>query len=67
MLAFVVDVPGWFTDSATALPAQIYIWSDLPELAFQAKTAAAITVLLLLLFVMNGAAIWLRKKFERRW
>jgi phosphate transport system permease protein len=67
MLAFVVDVPSWFTDSATALPAQIYIWSDLPEQAFQAKTAAAIMVLLAVLFAMNGAAIWLRKKFERRW
>lgn len=67
MLAFVVDIPGGFTDPATALPAQIYIWSDLPEQAFQAKTAAAIIVLLLLLFSMNGLAIWLRKRFERRW
>jgi phosphate transport system permease protein len=67
MLAFVVDIPKGFTDSATALPAQIYIWSDLPEQAFQAKTAAAIIVLLTVLFVMNGLAIWLRKRFERRW
>ena len=67
MLAFVVDIPTWFTDSATALPAQIYIWSDLPEFAFQAKTAAAIIVLLCVLFSMNGLAIWLRKRFERRW
>jgi phosphate transport system permease protein len=67
MLAFVVDIPKGLTDAATALPAQIYIWSDLPEQAFQSKTAAAIIVLLILLFVMNGLAIWLRKKFERRW
>ncbi|HIN65129.1 MAG TPA: phosphate ABC transporter permease PstA, partial [Candidatus Obscuribacterales bacterium] len=67
MLAFIVDVPGGFTDPATALPAQIYIWSDLPEQAFQAKTAAAILVLLAFLLIMNGAAIWLRNKFERRW
>jgi phosphate transport system permease protein len=46
---------------------QIYLWSDLPEPAFQYKTAAAILVLLMFLFAMNGAAIWLRKKFERRW
>jgi phosphate transport system permease protein len=39
----------------------------LPEIAFQAKTAAAIIVLLMFLFVMNGAAIFVRKKFERRW
>jgi phosphate transport system permease protein len=67
MIAFIVDVPKSFTEAATVLPVQIYLWSDLPEPAFQYKTAAAIIVLLLFLFVMNGAAIWLRKKFERRW
>jgi phosphate transport system permease protein len=67
MIAFIVDVPKGFTDAATALPVQIFLWSDLPEIAFQAKTAAAIMVLLVFLFLMNGAAIWLRKKFERRW
>ena len=56
-----------FTDPATVLPVQIFLWSDLPEPAFQQKTAAAIVVLLVFLFVMNGMAIWLRKRFERRW
>jgi phosphate transport system permease protein len=67
MVAFIVEVPAGVTDAATVLPVQIYLWSDLPEVAFQSKTAAAIIVLLLFLFVMNGAAIYLRKKFERRW
>ena len=67
MVAFIVDVPGSITEAATVLPVQIYLWSDLPEVAFQSKTAAAIIVLLGFLFVMNGTAIWLRKKFERRW
>jgi phosphate transport system permease protein len=67
MVAFIVEVPTGLTDAATVLPVQIYLWSDLPEIAFQAKTAAAIIVLLVFLFVMNGAAIYLRKKFERRW
>ena len=67
MIAFIVDVPHGFTDAATVLPVQIYLWSDLPEVAFKSKTAAAIIVLLMFLFVMNGAAIWLRKRFERRW
>lgn len=67
MVAFIVDVPSGFTDAATALPIQIYLWSDLPEIAFQSKTAGAIIVLLLFLFVMNAAAILLRKRFERRW
>lgn len=67
MVAFIVEPATSITDAATVLPVQIYLWSDLPEIAFQAKTAAAIMVLLVFLFVMNGAAILLRKRFERRW
>jgi phosphate transport system permease protein len=67
MVAFIVEVPKGITEAATVLPVQIYLWSDLPEIAFQAKTAAAIIVLLAFLFVMNGTAIYLRRRFERRW
>jgi phosphate transport system permease protein len=67
MVAFIVDVPRGFTDAATALPVQIYLWSDLPEIAFQSRTAAAIIVLMTVLFALNGVAIYLRKRFERRW
>lgn len=67
MVAFVVSVPDGFTDQATVLPVQIYIWSTSPERAFLEKSAAAILVLLTFLLLMNGTAIWLRKKLERRW
>ena len=67
MVAFIVEVPTGIADAATVLPVQIYLWSDLPEIAFQAKTAALIMVLLVFLFVMNGTAIYLRRMFERRW
>lgn len=67
MIAFIVDVPQGVTQAATVLPVQIFLWSDLPEIGFQAKTSAAIIVLLLFLFLMNGIAIVLRKRFERRW
>lgn len=67
MVAFIVEPATSITDAATVLPVQIYLWSDLPEIAFQAKTAAAIMVLLVFLFVMNGIAIYLRRRFERRW
>ena len=67
MVAFIVDIPSGINDAATVLPVQIYLWSDLPEIAFQAKTAACIMVLLVFLFVMNSAAIVLRRRFERRW
>ena len=67
MVAFIVDVPHGFTDPATALPVQIYLWADSPERAFTALTSGAIMVLLAFLILMNGAAVVLRKRFERRW
>jgi phosphate transport system permease protein len=67
MVAFIADIPKGFTDAATVLPVQIYLWSDLPELTFKSKTAAAIMVLIAVLFAVNAVAIYLRKRFERRW
>ncbi len=67
MVAFIVDVPTAITDSATVLPVQVFRWSDFPERAFEAKTGAAICVLLGFLVVMNAVAIILRRRFERRW
>jgi phosphate transport system permease protein len=67
MVAFVVDIPGGFVDSATVMPVQIYLWSDAPERAFIERTAAATLVLLGFLVIMNALAVVLRKKFERKW
>lgn len=67
MVAFIVDTPTSITEAATVLPVQVYLWADSPERGFLEKTSAAIMVLLLFLVVMNGLAIWLRQKFERKW
>lgn len=67
MVAFIVDIPSSFTEPATVLPVQIYLWADSPERAFVERTSAAIIVLLLFLIAMNGLAVYLRKRFERRW
>ena len=67
MVAFIVDIPKNLMDPATVLPVQIYLWADLPERAFVERTSAAIMVLLAFMIVMNGLAIILRKRFERRW
>ena len=66
MVAFIVDVPGGIFDSATVLPVQIFLWSDSPERAFTALTAATILVLLAFLTVMNALAIFLRSYFEKK-
>jgi phosphate transport system permease protein len=67
MVAFIVDIPGGFTDPATILPVQIFMWADFPEAGFQQKTSAAILILLVFLIIMNAVAVLLRKRFERRW
>jgi len=67
MVAFIVDIPGSVFDPSAVLPVQIYLWADSPERAFVEKTSAAIMVLLAFLITMNLLAVWLRKKFERRW
>ncbi|MES9834256.1 MAG: phosphate ABC transporter permease PstA [Candidatus Thiodiazotropha sp. LLP2] len=67
MVAFIVDIPGGVMDPSAVLPVQIYLWADSPERAFVERTSAAIMVLLAFLISMNLLAVWLRKKFERRW
>ncbi len=67
MVAFIVDVPNGFTDPATALPVQIFLWADSPERGFVEKTSAAIMVLLAFLIAMNSTAVILRRRLERRW
>jgi phosphate transport system permease protein len=63
---FVSFNPGLLTQY-TVLPILIYQWIRLPQEAFQGLAAAAIIVLLAILISMNGFAIWMRNRFERKW
>jgi phosphate transport system permease protein len=67
MRAFIPAAPDGFSDAATALPVQIYLWSDEVNQGFVEKTSAAIIVLLIFLLSMNAMAIYLRNRFETRW
>lgn len=67
MRAFIAAPPGGIADPATVLPVQIFLWSDEVDRGFVEKTSAAIIVLLLFMLAMNGLAIYLRNRFERRW
>ena len=67
MVAFIVDIPSGPLDPSTALPVQIFLWADSPERAFLEKTSGVILILLSLLITMNVVAVYLRRKFERRW
>lgn len=68
MKSFVAQVPTGPFEQSTALPVQIFLWQG-NELRnfFEARTSAAIIVLLALMLSLNALAIWLRKKYEKRW
>ena len=71
MVAFVKNFPaappeGLF-DPASALPVQVYNWTQRADPAFMERASGAIIVLLVFLLSMNLIAIFLRRKFERRW
>ena len=67
MVAFIADIPKGLTDAATVLPVEVYMWAGRPERAWDARTSSAIIVLLVFMLMMNAVAIFLRRKFERRW
>ena len=67
MNAFITAAPDSMFNPSTALPTQIYIWADSPERGFTSRTSAAIVVLLGFLVTMNAIAIYMRKRFERKW
>jgi phosphate transport system permease protein len=67
MRAFVATPPEGLTSPATVLPMQIFLWSDEIDRGFVERTSAAIIVLLVFLLAMNGLAIYLRNRFEKRW
>jgi phosphate transport system permease protein len=51
----------------SALPIQIFSWISQPQEEFKQLAAAGIVLLLGLLVIMNGAAIYLRNRFENKW
>ena len=66
MRAFVASPPSGFTSPSSVLPVQIFLWSDEIDRGFVERTSAAIVVLLAFLLLMNGLAIYLRNRFEKR-
>ena len=55
------------TASFTALPIQIFAWTQDPDPAFITRAAGAIVVLMVILLLMNSVAIWLRNRYEQKW
>ena len=67
MNAFVASVPATPLDQASALPVQIYLWQGNENRNFfEARTSAAILVLLAFMITLNAIAIYLRSRLEKR-
>jgi len=68
-LMYVPFVPKSVFDSFTVLPIQIYNWVTRPQAGFLINAAAAIIVLMSITFIMNGAAVFLRNRWQKnvRW
>jgi len=65
-LTYVAFLPDSLQSAFSALPIQIFNWISRPQADFRANAAAGIVVLLVLMLLMNGAAIWLRIRLQKR-
>lgn len=65
-LAYVPFVPSTPMDEFTVLPMQIFNWVSRPQKEFLENGAAAIIVLLIITFCMNGIAIYFRNKWQKK-
>ncbi len=65
-LAYVPFAPSGPMDEFTVLPIQIFNWVSRPQHEFVINAAAAIIVLLAITFVMNGIAVYLRYRWQKK-
>jgi phosphate transport system permease protein len=59
--------PDGLDSAFTALPIQIFAWTQDPNQQFVMRAAGAICVLMIILLLMNSVAIWLRNRYEQKW
>ncbi|MDX8376663.1 MAG: phosphate ABC transporter permease PstA [Mariprofundales bacterium] len=67
MMAYIPESPSSITQASTVLPAQIYTWASESIRAYSELTAAGVLVLLIIMLMLNGVAIWLRQRAEQSW
>ena len=65
-LTYITFVPDGIDAPFTALPIQIFNWVSRPQHGFVVNAAAAIVVLLSTMLVLNGGAIFLRNRLQRK-
>jgi len=66
-LAYVPFAPTNPMDEFSVLPIQIFNWISRPQHGFIENAAAAIIILLLITFIMNGIAVYFRNRWQKKW
>lgn len=65
-LAYVAFVPSGPMDQYTVMPMQIFNWISRPQHDFQVNAAAGIIILLCITFLLNGIAVFLRNRWQKK-
>lgn len=65
-LAYVPFAPESPMDEFSVLPIQIFNWISRPQHGFEVNAAAAIIILLLITFIMNGIAVYFRNRWQSK-
>jgi phosphate transport system permease protein len=65
-LTYITFVPDGIDAPFTALPIQIFNWVSRPQRGFVVNAAAGIIVLLFTMLILNGSAIYLRHRLQRK-
>jgi phosphate transport system permease protein len=64
-IVYINRAPQHLMDDFSVMPMQIFNWTARPQEEFHGLAAAAIVVLMAILMVFNGLAIWIRLKFQK--
>jgi phosphate transport system permease protein len=65
-LVYVPFIPEGPNDQFTTLPIQVFNWVSRPQAGFIVNAAAGIIILLLITFLLNGIAIYIRNKWYKK-
>jgi len=65
-MAYVPFVPHSIFDTFSVLPMQIFSWTTRPQQGYAIAASAAIVILLIITFVMNGIAVYFRNKWQKK-
>lgn len=65
-LVYVPFIPEGPNDQFTTLPIQVFNWVSRPQAGFIVNAAAGIIILLLITFLLNGIAIYIRNRWYKK-